>query len=853
MEAGQPSSQNGGWFCSHWQGKRRCGALIPALLVAVLELLVFSTLVVASPSPTADVAAHPGPAPGTNSATLAAVQPADADCETVGAVPGDECRALVALYNATDGVHWYAHDGWLAFGSDAPCGWQGVTCAGGHVAGLALAGNGLRGTVPAAICALAENATADLGYNSLAVHRRGTKDCLDALDPDWMQTQTVAPGDLTVTAYLTDVLELAWSPIPYSGDGGYYEISYALSSSGPFTTHGQTADKTVSGYRLDGLQPGRTYFVRLRTYTPANSHLPQGLHSDSAAIIAVTRAAESVLLAVSFAADNDLSVYIPTVLKRLREGTAVNPNVQVVFLSDGRADGDTQVRTIREGTVSQTDAVTARWGTQELDMADPDVLAWFLEYARTHYPAAKQVVSLMGHGLPLAPELDWPSAPPGVAAAAVANGRIPPLPQQWDDTPGDVTDRSYMSVLDVGRALAMATDQGAQPFDLIFFDQCFQGNLDTLYQIRSAADVFITSATYAWLAAPYAKYVTQLTPAATSEEMADAIVRIYQGTLTNQHPNAIFAVHGADVSTIAAAVSELGTALRQAVQSEQADVIAAIDAASVTSQYVDTNQCEQPEFTFGQDDELVGIGSFATNLTTAFPTGDEFGVHQAANKVLAALQKVHGSARLGRPYLAPDVIWAYDDTLTVLAPLGRETPPEIAWRTSLYRETSGYTATWTLVPTQTTVVSGALAFVQDGTWDEFLTAWYTQPLTPTVGPWCHYIPPAQVTVDDTELLSLTVEMGSDGVNSFHLAWTATSDERADSYWLFAWRPQDVSWTIADVLPLSQTTYEQGDLRPGTYRFAVLARDASGQFVAQSNAAAWTVARRRTLFLPFVQR
>jgi hypothetical protein len=48
-----------------------------------------------------------------------------------------------------------------------------------------------------------------------------------------------------------------------------------------------------------------------------------------------------------------------------------------------------------------------------------------------------------------------------------------------------------VSTADLGAALALATADGAAPLDVVFFDQCFQGNLDVLYEVRNAAAVFV--------------------------------------------------------------------------------------------------------------------------------------------------------------------------------------------------------------------------------------------------------------------------------------------------------------------------------------------------------------------------
>ena len=40
---------------------------------------------------------------------------------------------------------------------------------------------------------------------------------------------------------------------------------------GRFQVHGHTADKTVASYTITGLFPGRTYYFRVRTFTPAHA------------------------------------------------------------------------------------------------------------------------------------------------------------------------------------------------------------------------------------------------------------------------------------------------------------------------------------------------------------------------------------------------------------------------------------------------------------------------------------------------------------------------------------------------------------------------------------------------------
>ena len=58
-------------------------------------------------------------------------------------LPTEECSALVALYESTNGPTWTDHTDWLA--TDGPCSWYGVTCDNSHVQALTLNDNQLIG------------------------------------------------------------------------------------------------------------------------------------------------------------------------------------------------------------------------------------------------------------------------------------------------------------------------------------------------------------------------------------------------------------------------------------------------------------------------------------------------------------------------------------------------------------------------------------------------------------------------------------------------------------------------------------------------------------------------------------
>lgn len=92
-------------------------------------------------------------------------------------IPETERAALIALYTAARGSNWtnaggwkeepLAEDGFARPGTEA--GWYGVTCNNdeSHVTGVALSGNGLAGSIPPDLSALALLETLDLSKNAL--------------------------------------------------------------------------------------------------------------------------------------------------------------------------------------------------------------------------------------------------------------------------------------------------------------------------------------------------------------------------------------------------------------------------------------------------------------------------------------------------------------------------------------------------------------------------------------------------------------------------------------------------------------------------------------------------------------
>lgn len=152
---------------------------------------------------------------------------------------------------------------------------------------LALSNNQLTGEIPASLANLTNISTVGglmMEYNCLTAHDPALISYLDAKNPSWALTQTIAPANVHVADAGTGHLSLAWDPINYTGDGGYYEVGRSDTAGGPyaFAPANRTPDKSSNGIEITDLVPGAVIYLVVRTCTPAHGVLndPLGNQSD---------------------------------------------------------------------------------------------------------------------------------------------------------------------------------------------------------------------------------------------------------------------------------------------------------------------------------------------------------------------------------------------------------------------------------------------------------------------------------------------------------------------------------------------------------------------------------------------
>jgi hypothetical protein len=135
---------------------------------------------------------------------------------------------------------------------------------------LDLSYNAFSGDVPTSIINLTGLSSLDVGYNGLTPTDPAVRSFFTNNQPTWAGTQTVPPTGVAAGSLTPTSVALSWTPIAYTGDGGYYEVLASDPGTGTLTPLGRTTSKTATGLMLTGLTSGATYHLAVRTITPAH-------------------------------------------------------------------------------------------------------------------------------------------------------------------------------------------------------------------------------------------------------------------------------------------------------------------------------------------------------------------------------------------------------------------------------------------------------------------------------------------------------------------------------------------------------------------------------------------------------
>jgi hypothetical protein len=465
---------------------------------------------------------------------------------------------------------------------------------------------------------------------------------------------------------------------------------------------------------------------------------------------------DSVLLAVyaPFGTDATLSAFpdggSPPLLEHpLVQSLAkvAGSGVNVVALIDRYAD-DTYLLHIAAGQPDEIQ-VTTRW---KQDMAAPNNLRGFLQYAAGLHPNASIVLSLEGHGAGYLPDLDRSQLTPqkltgdgafewrieAVRASPTRRDGSPVLPGGFPGLPGGFpglpVDHMPFSTFGVGAALKAALDRGVPKLSVIHFNNCFNMSVELLHTVAPYAEYatgyinynfFTAGLTYP---AVFAKLQAQRT--ATARELASWFALENGAFLAAQknHPTVGCSVDLARMAPIAQRVSLLSGALVEALSvpsaGQRADFIASIRRAIIRAQQLDTSgnmQLETP-------DQMTDLLSFAHELQAE--NFAPFAVGDAAQALEEALDRdgrqqpdpIKQYGARDQPWTLPAALWDFSSSRLAMSiflpdPLRQGLWD---WRSPYYRDT---------VPSA--VQPRIIDFLQRTDWVKFLVEYHRD--TPFVG------------------------------------------------------------------------------------------------------------------------
>ena len=156
---------------------------------------------------------------------------------------------------------------------------------------LDVGGNILEGPIPPALTALVNLSSSwtRLGFNALWADDPDLIAFLNAKDPDWADTQTIAPAEVTATSLDGADILVSWLPVSYVGASGCYLVYISETEGGPYSLAGQTESKSVSSVEVTGLTPGRRYYFVVTTRTDAsldNKNVVESAESEEVSAVA---------------------------------------------------------------------------------------------------------------------------------------------------------------------------------------------------------------------------------------------------------------------------------------------------------------------------------------------------------------------------------------------------------------------------------------------------------------------------------------------------------------------------------------------------------------------------------------
>ncbi|MGB1250320.1 MAG: cohesin domain-containing protein [Candidatus Promineifilaceae bacterium] len=556
----------------------------------------------------------------------------------------------------------------------------------------------------------------------------------------------------------------------------------------------------------------------------------------------------SVLWINLLAFDGDLHEIFGETYEKMRKATLDQPEKTAILLADLQRDGDTQIFVMKDGVVTTIEGLPNTAGVLDLelteyDMGDGDATGGFLKWALDNHAneGTKTVVSVIGHGTFLAPDVD---ANLSTRVGRTLQGVIPlPLFVGLHSDFSDMhPEPSMITPHSIQQMLAIGTDNGVNPIDILDLVHCFAASVEEFYELandggKKYTETIIGSPNYAYFTPKMlANAFTAVLPAAAVEATTKAIITTYDETLAAHdlldgdddvnHPRVLIAVQSATVAAIKHAMDALSAEILIQFDADPEGTHEKLEAAyNATTQFYDTTYCDS-DWTLASGDALVDIYPFMTQLSELFGGN----VATAATAVQATVDTaiLHNATMDGNPWFANDTsqIWRFQGTgLALYADMfvASDNTHTLSWQAPYYTQaTSVETANDNPHP---------LKFVQGATtWaDVFQRYWQAKAATVQLetSACLPTYPPA------AEIISI---QSHGGIDSVQVTWNVDNPlaGELDTYKLYRYVVGNGAPAII-ATQLTATHFDSVALTSNSdYCYYVEAFDSSGNVIGTSN-------------------
>ncbi len=446
----------------------------------------------------------------------------------------------------------------------------------------------------------------------------------------------------------------------------------------------------------------------------------------------------------------NLAPQIRETVKGIKSASEAKENVLSVVLADSYGENNSQIFFVQNGAIIQAESLFAGLPNSaglidssltEYDMGNGDVLGGFLKWTNDFSQNQRLSFSYYGHGSAIMPNIEsevdsipvddandentagsgpiampswvavqpsWVAVQPSWVAVQPSWVAVQPswvaVQPSWvavqptwtiaeDHFATDSHPLSLISVKDIARAVQVGSNHGEKPLAVLDLVHCFSLSVEQVHELAPYAESIVGSANYHFFDSRMpGNALADLTPTASSLDMADEIMQSYDQTLPETgYPRTMAVIDGNEVQDIKTYWDQASAEIMNAFEQDHSGTRSKLQAAYQQSTKYDSTSCDN-NFALKSPDALVDFYEFAAQLETQFP--DNLALMQAANltssQIDAAIYSTVNNS--GNPWFGTSVDdhWNFSGKgLSIFADMQGMVDPNsqsvaLSWQTAFY-------------------------------------------------------------------------------------------------------------------------------------------------------------------------